>query len=67
LNRHLSQNLPFPLFAKEGDFTSLWKREVGRDSMKQCRYYYEAVDISITPTPNLTWFREGGGVKGGRP
>jgi hypothetical protein len=34
LNRHLSQNLPFPLFAKEGDFASLWKREVGRDFMK---------------------------------
>jgi hypothetical protein len=25
LNRHLSQNLPLPLFAKEGDFTSLWR------------------------------------------
>jgi len=76
LNRHLSQNLPFPLFAKEGDSTSLWRlfpaggrqREVGRDSMKQCRYYYEAVDIYITLTPqpnNMVWGR--GDVKGGRP
>jgi len=41
LNRHLSENLPFPLFAfasanppecgKEGYYSSLWKREVRRD------------------------------------
>ena len=74
MNRHLLQNLPFPLFAKEGDFTSLWRlfpaggrqREVGRDSMKQCRYYYEAVDMYITP-PNLTWFGGKRDFKGGRP
>jgi len=29
--------------AKEGCFTSLWKREVRRDFIEQCRYYYETV------------------------
>jgi hypothetical protein len=31
LNVHKSENLPLPLFAKEGDKTSLWQREVRRD------------------------------------
>jgi len=52
LNRHLTQNLPFPLFAKEGNVASLWRlfpaggrqREVGRDFIKQSRYYNEAVN-----------------------
>ena len=43
-NRHLLQNLPFPLFAKEGNFTSLWQREERRDFTKQCRHYYETVN-----------------------
>jgi len=31
LNWHAPENLPSPLFAKEGDLTSLWEREVRRD------------------------------------
>ena len=31
LNLHESENLPFPLFAKEGFKSSLWQREVRRD------------------------------------
>jgi hypothetical protein len=31
IERHLSENLPFPLFAKEGYYSSLWKREGRRD------------------------------------
>jgi len=31
LNGHLPENLPSPLFAKEGNYSSLWKREVRRD------------------------------------
>jgi hypothetical protein len=31
LNRHKLENLPLPLFAKEGDKSSLWQREVRRD------------------------------------
>jgi hypothetical protein len=27
----LNKNLPFPLFAKEGNIASLWQREVRRD------------------------------------
>jgi hypothetical protein len=48
LNFRGSQNSPctIPVFAKQGYCTSLWKREVRRDFIKQCRYYYEAVNIS---------------------
>ena len=28
------ENLPSPLFAKEGNYSSLWKREAGRDFIK---------------------------------
>ena len=45
LNGHGWQNLPLPLFAKEGYFPSLWKREVRRDFIKQC-HYYETVNKS---------------------
>jgi hypothetical protein len=31
LNLHRSENLPLPLFAKEGYKSSLWQREVRRD------------------------------------
>jgi len=31
LNLHESENLPFPLFAKEGFKSSLWQREGRRD------------------------------------
>jgi hypothetical protein len=34
---------PYGPAAKEGCFTSLWKREVRRDFIEQCRYYYETV------------------------
>jgi hypothetical protein len=33
-NLHRLENLPSPLFAKEGDYSSLWQREVRRDFMK---------------------------------
>jgi len=35
-----------PLFAKEGDYSSLWKREDRRDFTKQCCHYYETVNNS---------------------
>jgi len=31
MNEHKSENLPTPLFAKEGYKSSLWQREVRRD------------------------------------
>jgi hypothetical protein len=31
LHEHELENLPSPLFAKEGKFSSLWQREVRRD------------------------------------
>jgi hypothetical protein len=31
LTLHKSENLPLPLFSKEGDYSSLWQREVRRD------------------------------------
>jgi hypothetical protein len=34
LNAHLFENLPSPLFAKEGHYSSLWQREVRRDFIK---------------------------------
>jgi hypothetical protein len=34
LNFYESDNLPLPLFAKEGYKTSLWQREVRRDFIK---------------------------------
>jgi len=34
---------PYGPAAKEGYFTSLWKREVRRDFIEQCHYYYETV------------------------
>jgi hypothetical protein len=58
LYRHESENLPSPFFAKEGRFTSLGylfpaesrQREVRRDFIKQCRYYYETVNKWILAT-----------------
>ena len=37
------KNLPFPLFAKEGNYSSRWQREGRRDFIKQCLHYFEAV------------------------
>jgi hypothetical protein len=31
LNKTLIRNLPYSLFSKEGDYPSLWEREVRRD------------------------------------
>ena len=31
------ENLPYPLFAKEGNYPSLWQREVRRDFLKTSR------------------------------
>jgi hypothetical protein len=44
INRHYSENLPSPLFSKEGYYSSLWQREVRRDFIKQCFHYYETVN-----------------------
>ena len=35
------KNLPSPLFAKEGQFPSLWQREVRRDFIIGCLHTYE--------------------------
>jgi hypothetical protein len=35
LNSHLFENLPYPLFAKEGHYSSLWQREVRRAFYKK--------------------------------
>jgi hypothetical protein len=43
MNRHLHENLPYPLFTKEGDYSSLWKREGRRDFMNMCSHYYETI------------------------
>ncbi len=40
----LLRKSPLPLFAKEGLYSSLWKREVGRDFIKQCCYYFKTVN-----------------------
>ena len=37
-----------PLFAKEGNYSSLWKREVRRDFINQYIHYYKEVN---TPCP----------------
>ena len=37
------QNLPSPLFSKEGYCSSLWQREVRRDFTNQCLYYFQTV------------------------
>jgi len=44
LNRHYPENLPSPLFTKEGDYSSLWKREVRRDFANKCFYYFETIN-----------------------
>ena len=44
LNGHYSENLPSPLFSKEGYYSSLWQREVRRDFIKQCFHYSETVN-----------------------
>jgi hypothetical protein len=38
------ENLPSPLFAKEGYYSSLWQREVRRDFTNQCLHYFETVN-----------------------
>ena len=45
IKRFYSKNLPAPLFAKEGDHPSLWKREVRRDFLNKCSYYFDAVNV----------------------
>ncbi len=42
-----SQQREPSLFFKEGDNSSLWKREVRRDFMKQCSHYFMTFRISI--------------------
>jgi hypothetical protein len=56
LNRHYSENLPSPLFTKEGHYSSLFRtqadsprrrqREVRRDFLNQCPHYFETVNKS---------------------
>jgi hypothetical protein len=36
LKLHYTENLPSPLFAKEGNYSSLRQREVRRDFIDQC-------------------------------
>jgi len=35
---------PHPLFTKEGDNSSLWKRESRRDFTNKCSFYFETVN-----------------------
>jgi len=43
MNKHYSENLPSPLFAKEGRNSSLWKREGRRDFTNEYSFYFETV------------------------
>jgi hypothetical protein len=40
LKLHYPENLPSPLFAKEGNYSSLRQREVRRDFIDQRCYYF---------------------------
>ncbi|OGQ11610.1 MAG: hypothetical protein A2026_11435 [Deltaproteobacteria bacterium RBG_19FT_COMBO_46_12] len=42
-NTYLLKISPTPSFPKRGN-PSLWKREVRRDFIKQCRYYYGPIN-----------------------
>jgi hypothetical protein len=53
LNLHESENLPSPLFAKEGYKTSLWQREVRRDFINNV-FTIEALAKVLKPT-NLSF------------
>jgi len=46
IERTLLRKSPLPLFAKEGLYSSLWKREVRRDFIKQC--YYASFNRGLT-------------------
>lgn len=47
MNRHCSENLPLSLFSKEGFNSSLCKREVRRDFIKQWSHCYEIVFLAL--------------------
>jgi hypothetical protein len=46
LKLHYPENLLLPLFAKEGNYSSLRQREVRRDFIYQRCHYFEAVNNS---------------------
>jgi hypothetical protein len=49
---------PLPLFAKEGYYSSLWKREVRRDFTKQCSHYFESINKMKKGICSLTFYVE---------